>query len=313
MRSQWLLPVAAVLLVPTIAAAQAPRLNPMIDLLTQNKPVFGLYAPRNARNAETMKTPAQLAADALAYPHADFLFDGTMESTTNFTRTLPAFGEFAQGMVQHGGVKDGRLRLPLVVKMHKITDPAVATEHIAHQLNAGASGVVLVGVESADEVKTAVNAMRFASNGGKRADDVGNAPGLWGLNAQQYRARADLWPQNPRGELMTWAIVESREGLAKVREIAAVPGLGVLFPGSGTLRGVFTSTVNGQRVVDEAGWEGAIQQVLAACKEFKVACGIPATENDVEKRIQQGFRVFIINWGDAGFRTVELGRKAAGR
>ena len=312
MRSQWLLPVAALIIAPTVAAAQAPRLNPMIDLLSQQKPVFGLYAPRNARNAEVQKTPVQLAADALAYPHADFLFDGTMEGN-NFDRTLPVFAEFAQGMVAGGGVKEGRLRQPLAVKMHKITDAATAGQHIAQQLNAGATTVVLVGVESADEVKTALSAMRFAANGGSRPADVGSAPARWGLNDQQYRARADVWPLNPRGELMAWAIVESREGLAKVREIAAVPGLAVLFPGSGTLRGVFTSTVNGQRVFDEAGWEAALQQVLAACKEFKVACGIPATENDVEKRIQQGFSVFIINWGDPGFRTVELGRKAAGR
>jgi 2-keto-3-deoxy-L-rhamnonate aldolase RhmA len=99
-----------------------------------------------------------------------------------------------------------------------------------------------------------------------------------------------------------------------VREIAAVKGIGALFPGAGTLRGVFT-TVNqdGQRVFDEAGWEQAIQQVLAACKEFNVPCGYPATEKDIEMRMKQGFSVFIINWGDAGFRAVDVGRKVSGR
>ena len=72
-----------------------------------------------------------------------------------------------------------------------------------------------------------------------------------------------MWPLNPNGELVNFTIVESKEGLAKVREIAAVKGIGVLFPGAGTLRGVFTTTdANGQRVFDEAAWEGAIQQVL---------------------------------------------------
>ncbi|MEZ5318759.1 MAG: hypothetical protein R2752_15275 [Vicinamibacterales bacterium] len=99
-----------------------------------------------------------------------------------------------------------------------------------------------------------------------------------------------------------------------MREIAAVPGIGVLWPGAGTLRGVFTTTTpDGQRVFDEAGWEQAIQQVLAACKEFKVACGYPANANDIEMRMQQGFSVFVMNWGDAGFRAIEVGRKAAGR
>jgi hypothetical protein len=93
-----------------------------------------------------------------------------------------------------------------------------------------------------------------------------------------------------------------------------VKGIGVLFPGAGTLRGVFSTTdASGQRVLDEQGWEGAIQQVLAACKEFNVPCGYPATATDIEKRIQQGFSVFIISWGEAGFRAVEIGKKATGR
>jgi hypothetical protein len=80
------------------------------------------------------------------------------------------------------------------------------------------------------------------------------------------------------------------------------------------LRGVFTTTdANGQRVFDEKGWEAAIQQVLAACKEFNVACGYPATATDIETRMQQGFSVFVINWGEAGFKAVDIGRKASGR
>jgi hypothetical protein len=30
-------------------------------------------------------------------------------------------------------------------------------------------------------------------------------------------------------------------------------------------------------------------------------------------RYQQGFRVFVIGWGENGFRTVEAGRRLAGR
>jgi len=113
---------------------------------------------------------------------------------------------------------------------------------------------------------------------------------------------------------VNWTIVESKQGLAKVREIAAVKGIGALFPGAGTLRRVFTTlNQDGQRVFDEQGWESAIQQVLAACKEFEVACGYPATEKDIEMRMKQGFSVFIINWGEAGFRAVDVGRRVGGR
>ena len=64
---------------------------------------------------------------------------------------------------------------------------------------------------------------------------------------------------------------------------------------------------------DLAAWEAAIQSVLSACKEFKVACGYPANATDVEKRMQQGFSVFVIGWGEAGFKTIDIGRGVAGR
>ena len=303
-------------------AQTKPHLNPVVDLLAQKKPVFGVYGPRNARPrpgvADTVKqkTPAELAKDALGYTAADYIFDGSMEG--DFDRALPAFTEFAKGMAEGGMVTPGpnaRFHHPLVVKMHEIApDPARAAANIARQLDLGVTGVVFVGVESPEEVKAGLAAMRFKSRGGTRPDNVGSAPALWGMSEKEYKEKADLWPLNPNGELVNFTIVESKEGLARVREIAAVKGIGVLFPGAGTLRGVFTTTdANGQRVFDEKGWEAAIQQVLAACKEFNVACGYPATANDIELRMQQGFRMFIINWGEQGFKAVDIGRKASGR
>ena len=173
---------------------------------------------------------------------------------------------------------------------------------------------MFVGVESADEVRHGLAAMRFAANGGSRSEDVGNAPAYWRFSEAEYRKKADLWPLNPEGELINWTIVESLEGLANVREIAAVEGIGVLWPGAGTLRGLFsTRDASGGRVLDEEAWEASIQQVLDACKEFDVACGFPANENDIGMRIEQGFSVFVMNWGDAGFKTIDVGRQASGR
>src|SRR5436190_875517 len=112
----------------------------------------------------------------------------------------------------------------------------------------------------------------------------------------------------------THEIAESTAGLEKVREIAAVKGIGVLWPGAGTLRGVFsTQQPDGTRKLDEAAWEASIQKVLAACKEFNVPCGYPATPTDIEMRMKQGFSVFVMNWGDPGFEAIKLGKKAAGR
>jgi 2-keto-3-deoxy-L-rhamnonate aldolase RhmA len=327
-RDRWMLLIAAATTVGGFALTQGQRrLNPVIELLAQHKPVFGVYAPSNRRPGgrggaqpttapEPTKTPAELAKDALGYPAADYIFDGSMEG--DFDRGFAPFTEFVKGMAAGGAVtKSPSLRLhhPLIVKTHEIAEnPTLAAERIAKQLNLGVSGVVFVDVKSADEVKQGLAMMRFKSNGGTRPDDVGDAPAYWGMSDKEYKEKADLWPLNPRGELVNFTIVESKEGLARVREIAAVKGIGVLFPGAGTLRGVFSTTDStGKRVLDEKGWEAAIQQVLAACKEFSVPCGYPATANDVEMRMQQGFSVFVINWGEQGFKAVDVGRRVAGR
>ena len=192
--------------------------------------------------------------------------------------------------------------------------PDVAAD-IHEQLKLGVSGLMFPTVESAEQLREALAAMRFRANGGTRSDDdLGAAPARWGMTEEEYRRKADLWPLNPDGELINWTIVESHEGLANVREIAAVPGVGVLWPGAGTLRGLFSSTdADGRRVVDQAAWEAAIQQVLAACKEFDVPCGFPAGPDDIEMRMEQGFSVFVMSWGDAGFRTIEIGRRLGNR
>lgn len=325
MRVSFMAGMTAVMLLvsgPPTGLAQRQRLNPVIELLEQKKPVFGVYAPsaggpgRRGGGDAVARPPSDLAKDALAYHAADFLFSGSMEG--GLDRGWPAFTDFVKAMAEAGAARKMPLfgvRHPLIIKTPKIArDIAKAGDNISRQLNQGVAGIVFVEAESAEEVRQGLAAMRLKANGGTRPDAVGDAPAYWGMNEQEYRRKADLWPLNRDGELVNWTIVESKDGLAHLREIAAVKGIGVLFPGAGTLRGVFSTTnAAGERVVDAAAHENAIQQVLAACKEFNVPCGYPANANDIETRMQQGFSVFIMNWGDQGFKAVEIGRKAAGR
>jgi 2-keto-3-deoxy-L-rhamnonate aldolase RhmA len=333
-RLSQLVSVATATTLGVVGLVQAPKhLNPMIDLHAAKKPLFGLYAPANPRvrpaapgapapvtpaAAVPTKTPAELVNAALAYTKADFIFDGSMEG--DFDRGYATFAPFMQALAAAGTVDKApyaRLHHPVAVKTHEIAeDTALAKQRIAKQLDLGVSTIVFVGVESAQEVKTGLAAMRYASEGGTRPDGVGMAPQVWGLSPADYKAKADLWPLNPKGELTNWTIVESKEGLKHVREIAAVKGIAVLFPGAGTLRQVFTTvdSTTKERKFDAAGWEAAIQQVLAACKEFNVSCGYPANDpQTVEERMKQGFSVFIAAWGDNGFKAVEYGKQATGR
>ena len=334
MRARFVLIFSAITIAGAMITAQAPkRFNPMVELLAAKKPVFGLYAPSNRRmggpgggpggaarpappaDAPPPKSPAQLAKEAVEFANSDFIFDGSMEG--NFDTAAVQFQELMNGMTSAGILSKSpqpRLAKSVVVKMNEIAGNAVAAENIGKQLNMGVTGIMFVSVESAEEARLGIKAMRFKSKGGTRSENVGQAPAFWGMSEKEYKEKADVWPLNPDGELVNWTIIESKAGLDNIREIASVKGIGVLWPGAGTLRGLFsTQQPDGTRKLDEAAWEASIQKVLAACKEFSVACGYPASANDIELRIKQGFSVFVMNWGDPGFKAIEVGRKAAGR
>lgn len=303
----------------SVSGQSRQHLNPMVDLLKAGKPVFGLATPsaRAGRGADAaVRTPEELAKDTLAHPEADYFFNGGMERGVD--AGLASFTQYADALVAAGAFSTSphRLLAPMSVKAPKIsTDPANAVGNISKLLNAGVTSISFVHVDTAKELEQGIAAMRFTSRGGTRPDDIGSAPKYWGLSEKEYREKADVWPLNSNGELVAWAIIETKEGLANVREIAQVKGLGVLIPGAGTLRGVFsTRGADGAVVRDEQAWEAAIQHVLGACKEFNVACGYPATAADIEMRMKQGFRVFIIQqFNESGFNAVKIGRQAAGR
>ncbi len=329
----------------SVTGQQRGHLNPMVDLLSAKKAIFGMGVPSVGRGggggnrggapgAPTTpptapppapvppKTPAELAKDALAHPEADYFFTSSMER--NIDGGSAALTALQDALAEIGNVRKTptpRLLMPINSKAPNISradmpaDPANYVTNISRQLNAGVSSFAFVEVDNAEELRLGIAAMRFASKGGTRPNDVGNAPKYWGLSEAEYRRRADVWPLNPDGELVVWAIVETKEGLANVREIAQVKGLSVLVPGAGTLGGVFSTTnAEGRRVRDDVAWEAAIQSVLAACKEFKLACGYPVSEADIETRMQQGFNVGILQqFNEGAFRAIAKGRQISGR
>src|SRR5687767_1830315 len=79
------------------------RLNPMIELLEQKKPVFGLYMPANPRAGRggevpanaVVRTAAELGKQAVEYRLTDYLFSGGMPAD---------FEEFQKGMIAAGSL-----------------------------------------------------------------------------------------------------------------------------------------------------------------------------------------------------------------
>ena len=321
MRSQLPLLALAGLAFSSIGLAQSPdRINPMIALHERSLPVFGVTHPaivagRGPGTAAGANPPAPLpsldeaARDTVAYRFSDFAYDSYSSATAD------RFRGYMLSILAAGGSVREHAFISKVPIIH--TDPTVATMRIVEQLNAGHVGVMLQEVDSADEVRTGLAAMRFVSKGGTRPDaGVGFAATYWKLTEAEYRQKADPWPLNPKGELVLWAIVESKKGIANIREIAQVPGLTVIVVGAGTLGGVFSSTgADGQRVRDQAGFDAGVSAILSACKEFKVPCSHPANNpKEIEDLMARGFTVFTMQRRDAAaFDAITTGRKLSGR
>ena len=151
-------------------------------------------------------------------------------------------------------------------------DREAAASHVAEGLAAGVEAIVFPHVESVEDAQMAVQAM-----------GDGN------------------WPTNPAGGLINILLIEDQVGIAAAREIVSTPGVSVAIPGPGDLRRAYEG--------DMEAVENAIQTVLAACKEFDVACGITAGVDDIAERIEQGFRVIIVTAPEA----LAVGLQAAGR
>jgi 2-keto-3-deoxy-L-rhamnonate aldolase RhmA len=318
---------------PLSLAAQ--RINPMIPLHEKGLPAIGVAHPTftagrgggggaggagRAAGANAGATPAPapapaapdlaaVAKETVDYKLADYIFN------TWSTANAPRYGEYMRAILAAGGSVRTH---PFVAKIPIVAgDEERAIAMVYEQLNYGQIGLSMQRVESPEEVRRVVQAMRFKSKGGTRPETGFElAAAYWGLTPQQYLEKADVWPINPNGELVLRAIIESVEGIKNVRAIAAEPGLAGLVVGAGTLNGVFSTTnAAGERVRDQAAIDKANADILAACKEFKLTCGYPVNNSaEMERYLGMGFRLMSLQQrNQAAFDAVITGRKVSGR
>lgn len=265
----------------TTAAAQSRPA--VIDLWAEGTPAFGVFVPnerprpsrgqgRGQRQPPlyTEEGGAELARNALY----DFVFlnlEGGYDAG--------AVGAIAAGL--RSGAAAGRGRPTLLVRIPPIArDGAEVTgSRVAEILAAGADGVVFPHVRGPEEALLAVSLMRAAG--------------------------ADLWSAtNLDGDKIAMIMIEDPDALARLEEIAEVPGIGVLACGIGSLRGA----LDGDREAAEAG----NQRVLEAARRIGAADMITANADDVEQRVGEGFLALLMQ-GAGADEAIEIGRHAAGR
>ena len=101
---------------------------------------------------------------------------------------------------------------------------------IAKSLDAGARGVIIPHVQSADDLKKALAAARFAPDGerGKCGQVRGSNYGADGVAWKDYWRKANA-------DVIIIPLVEEREGIENLDEILAVDGVDVFWIGVGDL------------------------------------------------------------------------------
>ena len=287
-----------------LSAQDGVRLNRAIELLESGQPAFGvLSADYSLANARTL---AQSNLDFIIIDMEHFPFD------------VERLQVFLLGMTNKRLIqRKGNLQ-PNVMPFVRV--PATGEEEVLFQakqvLDVGVFGVMYPSVSTRAQAENAVGATRYPQERGAtdfepvglRGRNPANATWFWGV--RDYMQRADVWPLDPRGDLLAIIQIETVEGVENIDEIVSVPGVGVIFIGPSDL----TASMGYPPAAEV---EVAIQRVLGACLAQGVPCAITTGAGSVEQRIAEGFRFVTVGF-DGGISTgvtnaLQLGRAAGGR
>jgi 2-keto-3-deoxy-L-rhamnonate aldolase RhmA len=148
-------------------------------------------------------------------------------------------------------------------------------------LDLGNLGVIFPFTSTRELAEKAVKACKYPPEG-VRGFGPGLALSRWNVDSASYIRYAN---QN----VLVVVIIEQKEAVEHIDEIASVPGVDVLFIGAYDLS--FSFGVGGQ--VNEPVVQEAIAKVLEAGKRHNIPVGLPVgTAEEINRRIKEGFRFF---------------------
>ncbi len=274
----------AVELSAQLPALSPAHLNPAIAKLASDKTVYGVLTQDLSREN----------ARILGRRDTDFVYVDMEHSPLN----MDALASFVAAMNDKAyTVKNGAPpRAAIIARM-----PAYAEENAAWQvkqaLDIGVMGFVFNTVETREQAELAVKSMRYPpwkafpnthkGPAGVRGWSPAAAVWAWGIETEEYRRRADVWPLNPEGDLMAIMIIETQTGVKNADAIAQVPGVTALSAAAG---GDLSSSYGVPTAAPEI--ESARQTILQACLKHRVLCWITATgKPDEERRLKEGWRM----------------------
>lgn len=271
------------------AQSGSTHLNPVVEALAQGKHVFGVStADLSLENAIALAGNPNLDYVYLDMEHNPLRF----EEMKHFLAFITA-GDKA-GIVRRG---TGQVRPAVFARF-----PPYGREQtlwiVKHALDIGLNGIIINNIETKEQAENIVKTMRptqrrdskIPSPAGVRGTVV---CGFWALGGADCRARADLWPLNPAGDLIFWPMIETMEGVRNADAIAQVPGVGGFYLGQSSDLSADLGVSNPHPDVD-----AAMAKILNVCQTRNIPCGGTVTAGNVAQFMKQGYK--IINFGSAG-------------
>jgi 4-hydroxy-2-oxoheptanedioate aldolase len=283
---------------------EIPRLNGIIRQLEQGKNTFVSFAPADVG----------YTISAATEPYDGVVFE--MEHGGYDIRTLR---DCLQYLLNRRQIVESNTIAPAVTPMVRIPpNGAEMNQWVAKQvLDVGVYGIVWPHVSTVREAHNAVAACRYARPAGAprfeprgaRGDGPTTAARYWGLTQAEYYERADVWPLDPKGEILVAIMCEDVEGMKNLPGILKeVPGIGAVIIGEGDL----SQNLGFPRQYNHPTVAGAINEILDICKQHNVACGHPhVDEKNVKDVIGQGFK-WLMPKPERTNAALALGRKLSG-
>src|SRR5262249_43501040 len=142
------------------------------------------------------------------------------------------------------------------------------------------------------------------AHGGRRGVH-GNptAARIWGISADEYAEKADVWPLNPQGEILLGLKLEDKYALENAEANAKIPGVAFAEWGPGDM--AFSLGVkSGAGSVNDPLMKAARARVLAATKASKIFFLNSMNADNVVDMIKEGVMI-----GPASPQAAEIGRK----
>jgi 4-hydroxy-2-oxoheptanedioate aldolase len=157
---------------------------------------------------------------------------------------------------------------------------------IQRVLDAGARGILVPRVDSADDARRVVAATRFPPEGHRGAGGTSRA-GRWGLLPRSEYVRIG------NTEVVCVPQLESPEAIASAAGILAVPGVDAVFLGAGDLSLALGATPADPAVRD------LLDQASSAARDAGKPCGVACANADAAVRAAARGHEFLIMGNDA--------------